>query len=333
MPLMQLSTLVLPAPLGPMRANSSPCPIANDTFSRMVSPPKRRPKRSMASSAMPPPRAAILFDVAVGAPLAGGLAQVELLDVLMTLESFAISVEDDASVLHHISVIGDLQSRGRALFNQQDADAEFVAYGPETTGEVLDNDRGQAERQLVDQQKLRPAHQGRADRQHLPLAAGQKAGSPASQFGKTRKEMIGALLDPPFFIRTSGARYRCSEVFRDGEIGKYLFALRHQHNPSAGDLVRQFIVDPRAFERNRSFGDARVIDAEESGDRAKRCGLARAVGAEDRHNLPFPDRQCNALHGSNDTLINHLDVVDLQQSGSHLRAPASGLYLKGQSKK
>ena len=125
---------------------------------------------------------------------------------------------------------------------------------------------------------------------------------------------------------TTGAR-------PSGQIGKYLFALWHQHDPSAGDLVGQFVVDPRAFERNRSFGDARVIDAEESGDRAKRCGLTRAVGAEDRYNLSFPDRQCNALHGGNDALIDHLDLVDLEHSGSHLRAPASGLYLKGQSKK
>src|SRR5215831_6927923 len=191
MPLIQLSTLVLPAPFGPMRANNSPCLTANDTLSRTVSPLKRRLRRSMPSSAIPPPRAAILFDVAVGAPLTSDLAQVELLDVLMTLESFTIPVEDDASVLHDISVIGDFQRRRRALFDQQDADAEFVAYGSETAGEILDNDRC------------------RADRQHLPLPTGQKAGGPASQFGEARKEMIGALLDPPFFTRTSGARYRC----------------------------------------------------------------------------------------------------------------------------
>src|SRR5215475_351069 len=173
MPLMQLSTLVLPAPFGPMRANSSPRPTANDTLSSTVSPPKRKHRRSMTSSAIPPPRAAILLDVAVGSPSSGGLAQIEFLDVLMALESFAITVEDDASVLHHISKIGDLQRSGRALFDQQDADAEFVAYRSETTGEILDNDRRQAERQLVDQQELRPAHQGRADRQHLPLASGQ----------------------------------------------------------------------------------------------------------------------------------------------------------------
>src|SRR5215475_2844192 len=197
MPLMQLSTLVLPAPFGPIRANNSPCLTANDTLSSTVSPPKRRLRCSMASSAIPPPRAAILLNVAVGAPLTSGLAQIDFLDVLMTFESFAIPIEDDASVLHDLSVIGDLQGRRRALFDQQDADAELVAYGSETTDEILDNDRCEAERQLVDQQKLRPAHQGRADRQHLPLAAGQKAGSPASQFGKARKEMIGALIEPP----------------------------------------------------------------------------------------------------------------------------------------
>src|SRR4029077_2714921 len=119
----------------------------------------------------------------------------------------------------------------------------------------------------------------------------------------------------------------------DGEIGKYLFALWHQHNPSAGDLMRQFIVDPSAFESDRSFGDARVVDAEKSGDRAKRCGLSRAIVTEDRHNLSSPHRQCDALHGRNHALIDHLDLDDLEQSGGHLRAPASGLYLKGQSKK
>src|SRR5690242_9605278 len=199
MPLMQLRTLVLPAPFGPMSANSSPCSTANDTSSRTVSPPKRRLRCSMASSAIPPPRALILFDVAVGAPLTGGLTQVELLDVPMALQPFTISIEDDASVLHHISVVGDLQCCGRALFDQQDSDAEFVTYGLQATGEVLHNNRRQAERQLVDQQKLRSARQRGADRQHLPLAARQETRGPAPQLGKTRKEVIGAFVKPASF--------------------------------------------------------------------------------------------------------------------------------------
>ena len=39
---MQLSTLVLPAPFGPISANSSPGSTAKDTSSSTVKPPKRR---------------------------------------------------------------------------------------------------------------------------------------------------------------------------------------------------------------------------------------------------------------------------------------------------
>ena len=39
---MQLSTLVLPAPFGPISANSSPASTANDTPSSTVRPPKRK---------------------------------------------------------------------------------------------------------------------------------------------------------------------------------------------------------------------------------------------------------------------------------------------------
>src|SRR6476659_9604643 len=123
MPLMQLRTLVLPAPFGPMRANNSPCPTANDTLSSTVSPPKRRHRHSMTSSAIPPPRAAILFDVAIRAALARGLAKIELLDILMAFEPFAIAVENHAAVLHHIGVVGDLQRGSCALLDQQDTDA------------------------------------------------------------------------------------------------------------------------------------------------------------------------------------------------------------------
>ena len=65
---------------------------------------------------------------------------------------------------------------------------------------------------------------------------------------------------PERAVRDTGA----AKIFRDGEIGKYLFALWYQHDPSAGDLVGQFILDPRAFEGDETFGDARIVDAEKS---------------------------------------------------------------------
>src|SRR5579863_3311794 len=125
MPLMQLKTLVLPAPLGPISAMRSPGSTAKDTLSSTVRPPKRRLKCSTVRSAIPPPRPAILLNIPVGAAFAAGpaaLAEIEFLHVLMALEARPVAVEHDATVLHYIGVVGNLKRRGRALLDQQDGD-------------------------------------------------------------------------------------------------------------------------------------------------------------------------------------------------------------------
>src|SRR4051812_6307896 len=126
MPLMQLSTLVLPAPFGPIRANSSPASTASDTESSTARPPKRNDSRSSASSAIPSPAAAVLLDVAVAAARAGDfagyLAEIEFLDVGMIAQALGAAVEHDAAVLHHVGVVGDLERKGGALLDQQDGE-------------------------------------------------------------------------------------------------------------------------------------------------------------------------------------------------------------------
>src|SRR3984893_6375036 len=99
MPLMQLSTLVLPAPFGPINASSSPAAAANETSSSTTNPPNRSVRRSTASSAIPPPASPILLDVAIAAPRAGGAAEVELLHVGMLAQPLGGAVEHDAAVL------------------------------------------------------------------------------------------------------------------------------------------------------------------------------------------------------------------------------------------
>src|SRR5215510_163283 len=112
---MQLKALVLPAPLGPISANSSPDSTANDRPSSTVSPPNRRLRFSTSSSAIPPPAASVLLDVAVAAALAARLAEVELLYVGVVGQARPVAVEHDAAVLQHIAGVGDLQRHGRAL--------------------------------------------------------------------------------------------------------------------------------------------------------------------------------------------------------------------------
>src|SRR6201994_2214395 len=115
MPLMQLSTLVLPAPFGPISAMSSPGAAANETSSSTTSPPNRRVRRSTASSAIPPPAPAILLDVAIAAPRAGAAAEIELLHVGMLAQPLGGAIEHDAAVLHHVAVVGYRQRNRGAL--------------------------------------------------------------------------------------------------------------------------------------------------------------------------------------------------------------------------
>src|ERR1700694_519226 len=103
---MQLSTLVLPAPFGPMSANSSPFSTASETSSSTVRPPKRSVRRSISSSAIPSPAAPILLDVAVVSPRAARLPEIELLNVLVAGEPSTIAVEHDPAALQHIAVVG-----------------------------------------------------------------------------------------------------------------------------------------------------------------------------------------------------------------------------------
>src|SRR5262245_37827852 len=165
MPLMQLSTLVLPAPLGPMSANSSPAATAIDTSSSTVRPPKRRRSRSTARSAIPSPAAAILLHVAIAPARAADLAEVELLDVGVIAQALGAAVENDAAVLHHIGMVGDGECEGGALLDQDDGEVQLAADVDEALQEIFDHDWRKAKGQLVHQQELRRADQRAAQRQ------------------------------------------------------------------------------------------------------------------------------------------------------------------------
>ena len=54
--------------------------------------------------------------------------------------------------------------------------------------QLLDQQRRQAERRLVEDQELRLGHQSAADRQHLLLAARQRAGALALPLGEPRED-------------------------------------------------------------------------------------------------------------------------------------------------
>src|SRR5689334_11408941 len=172
MPLMQLSMLVLPAPLGPINASSSAGSTASETRSSTVRPPKRKHSSSISSSAIPSPVATVLLDGAIAAARAPArLTEVELLDVRMIAQPRGITIEHDATVLQHIAIIDNLQRHGGALFHDHHGQRQLAADLDQASHDVVDDNGRETQRQFIDEKQLGPADERTGYRQHLPFAA------------------------------------------------------------------------------------------------------------------------------------------------------------------
>ena len=203
---------VLPAPFGPIRASSSPARASNDTSRSTCSPPndERNAARASAASAIPAAAAAVLLDVAVAAaPLAARRRG----------RTRGCPGARAAARACRRARCGRSRSRrhGRPCRARPARSARRAAASVPSCSrtarsrghQVLDHERREPERQLVDQQELRRAHQRRADAEHLPLAAGQVAGVAPAQ---ARERRESTRRPRPSAKRAAAPRHRGLEV-------------------------------------------------------------------------------------------------------------------------
>src|SRR5262249_13853684 len=109
-------------------------------------------------SAIPPSASAILLDIAIVASRTSlSLPQIELLHIAMAAQAIARDGKDEAPILHDIAVIGDCKGHGRALLDQENGNRELFAHLQEPPRQILNHDRSETKRELVDQQELRIA--------------------------------------------------------------------------------------------------------------------------------------------------------------------------------
>ena len=81
------------------------------------------------------------------------------------------------------------QAHGRVLLGDEQAEALRAVELAQRAEDVLDDQRGQAHRRLVEQDQARLGHQRPADRGHLLLAAGGQAGERLARFTCRRGKM------------------------------------------------------------------------------------------------------------------------------------------------
>ncbi len=105
------------------------------------------------------------------------------------------------------------------------------------------------------------------------------------------------------------------QVLECGEAGEQAPPLGHQRNAEADPLLRRNPGDVAAKQRDASRGGA-----VETGDRPQQRGLARAVGANQRHDLAFGDREAR-LPQHLDVAVAHIEPFDRKHG--HAFAPAA----------
>src|SRR6185312_17245853 len=88
-------------------------------------------------------------------------------DMLVREQLGAGAGQGDVAGLHHIAAMRETERVMRVLLDQENGDLLLAVYRADDIENLLHDQRREAERRLVEQQELRPAHQCSGDRQHL----------------------------------------------------------------------------------------------------------------------------------------------------------------------
>ena len=217
------------------------------------------------------------------------------------------------TVGHHGGVVGDPQRGARELLDAQDGDA---VGGDLADGvvELVDDQRRQPHRQLVEQQQGRVGGQRPRHREHLLLAARQRAGQLAAPLEQPRE--VGERRLEHRLGRHAGVRHQ-GEVLLDGQVGEHRATLRHRAQPDPRQLLRARALHVDAAEVDVAAGRL-LLPADDLDQR----GLAGAVGAEQRHHRALRHGEVYAAQHL-DPAVRRVQVDDLEDRHAHQTTPST----------
>ena len=178
--------------------------------------------------------------------------------------------------------------------------------------DLLDEQRREAHRGLVEQQELRTAHEGTAHGEHLLFAARERAGRLILALLEAREELkdvLEVLLDASLVLAHEGAEVK---VLHDRHLREDAAALRHLRDALLDDLMGADTGDALPQE-----GDAARLWLQEARDRAQRRRLAGAVRADERDDLAFIDFEADALERVDGAVVD-VYIIDFQHGFCHI---------------
>src|SRR6267378_1127742 len=167
-------------------------------------------------------------------------AQVRALHARVGQERLAAAVEHDAAGLQHVAAVAQLEGLDHALLDEEDGQPALPPDAVDRLEDLLDDARPEPLRRLVEQEQVGLGHEAATEREHLLLAAGERAGELGAARSQERKELEHGLqrLGP---VRARGAPVRAQlEILHDAERG--------EDAPALGDVSD---AERRALARRR----------------------------------------------------------------------------------
>ena len=202
--------------------------------------------------------------------------------------------------------MGELQRVKGVLLDEEHRQAFRLVELGDDVEDLLDDQRREAERRLVEQQQPRPAHQRARDRQHLLLAARQRAAALRRAFLEAREHREDAF-EILVEMREVVDRRAHLQILEHGHAREDAPSFRRLRDRQPRDLMRRQVGDVAPVEDDRAAPCARAAE-----DRHHRRRLAGAVGADQRDDLAFVDVDVDALQRLN-LAVEGLDAAHRQQ--------------------
>src|SRR5689334_13361727 len=113
-------------------------------------------------------------------------AEIRLAHPVVVQQLVPGAAHHDPAILEHVGALRDAQRHGDVLLDEQHGHAAPVEEA-DGVQHLLHDERREAERGLVEHDQLGRAHQAAADREHLLLAAGERAGELVAALGEARE--------------------------------------------------------------------------------------------------------------------------------------------------
>ncbi len=217
------------------------------------------------------------------------------------------ALHGDLTGFQHVGVVGHAQGRTGVLFHQQDRYALAAQVGDDP--EDLPGDQWrQAQARFVEHQQLGLGHQRAAHCEHLPFAAGERGGQLPAALVQAREQAIDLVQgSAPVTVALAHALEgaKLQVVFHAHAVEQFAL-LRHQAQAAADQHLDFRDGFQRPVEIHLPAG------AEHAHDRRQQSGLAGAVGADHRDDLPFADGQAGVAQRL-DLAVGHAQILHLEQ--------------------